>query len=98
MYSYDRVLPIGTVVLLKGAEKRLMIVGYQRMNAVDASKVFDYCGCIFPEGFMTPDEATVFDHSQIDRIIFMGFQNLPQIEFSERLKNVIRKRENGENV
>lgn len=95
MYSYDRVLPIGSVVLLKGAEKRLMIIGYQRMNATDPNKVFDYCGCIYPEGFMTPNEAAVFDHSQIDRIISMGLQNLPQIEFSENLKAAIRKRENG---
>lgn len=96
MYSYDKVLPIGTVVLLKGAEKRLMIVGYQRMNATDPNKVFDYCGCIYPEGFMTPSEAAVFDHDQIDRIIFMGFQNPAQIDFSEKLKNAIRKRENGQ--
>lgn len=95
MYSYDRVLPIGTVVLLKGAEKRLMIVGYQRMNATDPDKVFDYCGCLFPEGFMTPSEAAVFDHSQIDRIIFMGLQNMPQIDFAEKLKTVIRERESG---
>lgn len=92
MYSYDRVLPIGTVVLLKGAQKRLMIVGYQRRNATDPDKVFDYCGCLFPEGFMTPKEAAVFDHGQIDRIIFMGFQNPAQIEFSEKLKALLEKR------
>lgn len=93
MYSYDRVLPIGTVVLLNGAEKRLMIVGYQRRTAAGGDKIYDYCGCLYPEGFMTPNEAVVFDHKQIDRIIFMGLQNGPQIEFSEKLKNVIAQRE-----
>ena len=92
MYSYDRVLPIGTVVLLEGAEKRLMIVGYQRRKAEEGGKVYDYCGCLYPEGFMTPNEAVVFDHKQIDRIIFMGLQNMPQIEFSEKLKQVIAQR------
>ena len=42
MYDYSRVLPIGTVVLLQNAEKRLMIVGYQRKKAQDDGKVYDY--------------------------------------------------------
>ena len=33
MYSYDKVLPIGSVVLLKNANKRLMIIGYQRKKS-----------------------------------------------------------------
>lgn len=96
MYSYDRVLPIGTVVLLENANKRLMIVGYQRKKAQGDDKVYDYCGCLYPEGFMTPNEAAVFDHSQIDRIIAMGFQNQVQANFSERLKTVIHNREAGQ--
>lgn len=96
MYSYDRVLPIGTVVLLENANKRLMIVGYQRKKAQEDSKIYDYCGCLYPEGFMTPNEAAVFDHSQIDRIIAMGFQNQVQANFSERLKTVLRNREVGQ--
>ena len=96
MYSYDRVLPIGTVVLLENADKRLMIVGYQRKKALDAEKIYDYCGCLYPEGFMTPNEAAVFDHSQIDRIIAMGFQNQGQVNFAERLKTVLRNREAGQ--
>lgn len=96
MYSYDKVLPIGTVVLLNNANKRLMIVGYQRKAAVDSEKIYDYCGCAYPEGFITPKEAAVFDHDQIDRIIFMGLQNGPQIAFAEKLKEVIARREGAE--
>ena len=93
MYDYNRVLPIGTVVLLQNAEKRLMIVGYQRKKAQDDGKVYDYCGCLYPEGFMTPAESAVFDHSQIDRIIYMGFQNPIQAQFAERLRAVLRNHE-----
>lgn len=96
MYSYDRVLPIGTVVLLKGAEKRLMILGYQRRMAAGSDKIYDYCGCLYPEGFMTPNEAVVFDHEQIDRLIFLGLQNVPQINFAEKLREVIARREAAE--
>jgi len=93
MYSYDRVLPIGSVVLLKGADKRVMIIGYQRMTALNSEKIYDYCGCIYPEGFWGPEEATVFDHEQIDRIIAVGLQNPMQIEFAEKLRKVIQDRE-----
>lgn len=93
MYSYEKVLPIGTVVLLQNANKRLMIVGYQRKAAADSGKIFDYCGCMYPEGFMSPSDTAIFDHTQIDRIIAMGLQNVPQIEFAEKLKQVIANRE-----
>lgn len=96
MYSYERVLPIGSVVLLNGADKRVMIIGYQRKTALDSEKIYDYCGCMYPEGFWGPEAATVFDHDQIDRVIAVGLQNMMQIEFSERLKNVIRDREAAE--
>ena len=44
-------LPIGTVVMLVGGSKKVMITGYRSKNA-DADKVFDYNGCVFPEGLM----------------------------------------------
>lgn len=91
MYDYERVLPIGTVVLLKEANKRLMIIGYQRMKEA-GGKIYDYCGCVYPEGFTRPEAAVIFDHEQIDRIIAMGLQNPAQIEFSQRLKEVLAKR------
>lgn len=95
MYDYRRVLPIGSVVLLKDAEKRLMIIGYQRTKADDSGKIYDYCGCTYPEGFMSPELSAAFDHDQIDRIIAVGLQNPYQIEFAEKLKEILEKRESG---
>lgn len=96
MYSYDKVLPIGSVVLLKNANKRAMIIGYQRKTSVESEKVYDYCGCMYPEGFMTAQEAVIFDHEQIDRLIAVGLQNEPQTAFAERLRKVIAEREGSQ--
>lgn len=93
MYSYDKVLPIGSVVLLKGGQKRLMIIGYQRMKAEENSAVYDYCGCFYPEGYTSPDQCAAFNHDTIDRIIAIGLQNQPQIEMAERLRTFIAQRE-----
>lgn len=94
MYSYDRVLPIGSVVLLKGGSKRLMIIGYQHRNANNTDEIFDYCGCFYPEGYTSPAMCAVFNHDAIDRIISVGLQNQPQTEMAEQLRDFIARREN----
>lgn len=96
MFSYERVLPIGTVVLLKDAKKRGMILGYQRKLANGDDHVYDYCACPFPEGYISPRQTFVFDHSQIDRIIYMGFQNSEEVAFQEKLREIISERESRE--
>lgn len=95
MYSYEKVLPIGTVVLLQGAQRRAMIIGYQRTAANNDERIYDYCGCPYPEGYMSPEKTFLFDHEQIDRLISIGFQNAEEVEFQEKLREIIDARENG---
>ena len=96
MVSYNRVLPIGTVVLLKGATARLMIIGYQRMSADGSDKtIYDYCGCPFPEGYLSPEETAIFNHDKIDRVISMGLQNQAYILLSEKIEKIIGERNAG---
>lgn len=89
---FERTLPIGSVVLLKGATKRIMILGYCRYMAGDSTKVYDYCGCTYPEGFISPEKTAVFDHEQIEQIYALGFQNDEQIAFRQRLIQVLEQR------
>lgn len=72
----EKYLPIGTVVLLKNAIKRIMITGFCSREKNDSeSKIYDYCGCLYPEGSLTSDKALLFDHSQIDKIYHIGLSN-----------------------
>lgn len=66
-------LPIGTVVLLKGASKKLMITGYYSKSA-DGNKIYTYNACIFPEGYME-NTFCLFDANQIDEIFYKGLEN-----------------------
>ena len=68
----EKYLPIGTVVLLKEATKRLMITGYCAAKPDDVNIVYDYVGCLFPEGNLAGDEVALFNHSQIGTISYMG--------------------------
>lgn len=86
---FERVLPIGTIVLLKGAEKRVMIIGYCKYKGDDSSKIYDYAGCVYPEGYISPDTTALFDHDQIDVIFSLGFRNMVQHEFQHKLEQAL---------
>lgn len=92
---FERTLPIGSVVLLKNATKRVMILGYSRYQQGDQTKVYDYCGCSYPEGFVSPEKTAVFDHDQIEQIYALGYQNDEQIAFRQRLAQVLENRKNS---
>ena len=92
MTSYEKVLPIGTVVTMNGSDARLMILGYQRYDLKN-EKAYDYCACTYPEGYISDENTLLFNHDQIDRIIYIGLQNEEQIAFSERLREVIAEKE-----
>lgn len=82
---YEQLLPLGSVVLVRGARKRLMITGRLQVR-VGESKVYDYSGCLFPEGLVSSDSVAFFDHSAIAHLYFVGFQDEEELAFrTERL-------------
>lgn len=91
-------LPIGTVVLLKGAKKRLMITGFCSMDESKKDKVYDYMGCMFPEGIINSKEMALFDHSQIEKIFYLGCSDAEEKKFKQELikniKELVNKQEN----
>lgn len=78
-------LPIGTVVLLKDATKRVMITGFASMSSETEDTVYDYSGCIYPEGFLNYNEVCVFNNDQIEEIVSKGFVDEEEIEFKKVL-------------
>ena len=66
----ERYLPVGTVVMLKGGSKRVMIAGFCAVSDEAGEKVYDYSGCLYPEGFISSTQTCLFDHEQIDKVYF----------------------------
>ena len=62
-------LPIGTVVLLKGGSKRIMICGFCCHGTGENDKLFDYVGCLSPEGFISSDKNLLFNFHCIASIL-----------------------------
>ena len=98
----EKYLPIGTVVLLKGATKRVMITGFASMSPETGETIFDYSGCTYPEGFFNYNEVCVFDHAQIEKVFFKGFVDPEQEEFMKefvtKLNEVINNANNNNDV
>ena len=84
-------LPIGSVVMLKSATKRLMITGFCAVSKENPNIVFDYSGCIFPEGIVSSDQTALFNHEQIDKIYFVGLKDEEEKTFKEQLNNIVNK-------
>ncbi len=61
------VLPIGTIVTLKNATKRILIVGYLAQEN-GSNELFDYSGVPFPEGLIDSKKILLFNHKQIATI------------------------------
>lgn len=60
-------LPMGSVVGLKGSKKRVMITGF---SSKVKEKVFDYCGCLFPEGIIDSNMNILFNNEDIEKIYY----------------------------
>ena len=67
-------LPIGSVVLLKDATKKLMIIGIMQVKESE-NKTYDYLAVPYPEGYLGQDTNFLFDHEDINDIIFLGYTN-----------------------
>ena len=77
--------PLGTVVMLRGGKKRLMIVGFDPLNEERTNKAYDYIGCLFPEGILATDKIAMFNHDQIEKVYHQGLLDEEEKEFKERL-------------
>ncbi len=71
--DYVNYYPLGTVVLLKSANKRLVIIGRGLIINNDNRELFvDYVGATFPEGLLN-NRVAYFNKEAIDKVLFEGF-------------------------
>jgi hypothetical protein len=92
----NKFLPIGTVCLLKGASRYVMITGFLPVSLDRKKRMFDYNGCPYPYGIMSTDRNMVFNHEQIKEVIFMGYVNADANEFLQTLPDAKKDlEENG---
>lgn len=66
-------LPLGSIVLLKGGTRKVMIISRGlNVKRGDDTYFFDYGGVLYPEG-LTGNEMLYFDHDGIIKVYFHGY-------------------------
>jgi len=89
----EKYLPIGSVVLLKNGKKRVMVTGFAATALeVENPKMYDYIGCLYPEGIISSDKNLLFDHEQIDQIYYLGYIDEEWKKAEEKLKELVEKK------
>lgn len=85
-------LPVGSVVLLKNSTKRLMVIGVcQKEQGAEPPVLWDYAGCLYPEGYMGPTKTYMFNNEQIEKIYALGYQDEEQFKFKVRADAALAK-------
>lgn len=88
-------LPLGSVVILNGSVKKLLIVS--RGSIVEGS-FFDYGAFLFPEG-MIDSNIAYFDQGDILKVVFEGYSDTDDELVLEILNDAYsRFHENGESA
>ncbi len=88
----NNLLPLGSVVLLKGGKKRVMICGRMQTRVQD-NMMFDYSACLYPEGIIDPKKLYLFNNEDIDMVYFVGMQDTEEFEFRARIEEELNKRQ-----
>lgn len=83
--SINELLPIGSIVLLKDGEKKLMINGIKQTDASGDGKEYDYLGVLYPEGHIGEQFQYLFNHEDINEVVFCGFEDEERMEFLSKL-------------
>ncbi|MDD5887912.1 MAG: DUF4176 domain-containing protein [bacterium] len=97
----ERFLPIGSVVMLNGGKKEVMITSYcifpidseiKDGKQVPAErKMYEYGGCIYPEGILDSNVSCAFNHDQIAEILHVGYETEKQKQLSQILNTSYEK-------
>jgi hypothetical protein len=82
-------LPLGSVVLLEGGEKRLMIVGRKQIQETSRQS-YDYSAVLFPEGYQNANQLYLFNAEDISYIFQMGLLDSEELAFQNLLSEQTR--------
>ena len=89
--KFCELLPVGSVVLLKDALKKLIVIGLMPIKHLETGEdiAYDYVGLPYPEGYIGTESAMLFKHENIEEIVFTGYSNDERITFVETIQKIV---------
>lgn len=70
----DELLPVGSIVLLKDATRKVVIIGFGVVEN-GSDEIWDYLGAAYPIGVISSDNSLLFNRNQIEKVIFVGYSD-----------------------
>ena len=83
-------LPLGSIVLLDNGEKMLLIYG-RAQKQTGQTIVYDYLGCLFPEGNISSEFTYLFNHNDIKEVVFTGYSDEADKEFIKMIQENLQQ-------
>lgn len=95
---FKELLPIGSVVLLKCGIKKIMVTGIKPVSKDDdgTEQEYDYIGVIYPEGYLNDEFNFLFNHYDVNDVVFRGYENPERVEFIEYMEGVYSKEKDNQ--
>ncbi len=83
-------LALGSIVTLKGSEKKLMVLNRALLVDLDGNKreYYDYSFCFYPEGLIG-DNVIYSNHDCIDTVLFEGHSDDEDIELMKAISAAV---------
>lgn len=85
MNRNEKLLPLGSIILLKEGMQKLVVIGRGAVyeDAETGNDRFaDYMGAIYPTG-INPEKTIFFQHENIDKVVFIGYSDEEEVRFLE---------------
>lgn len=94
--KFSDLLPIGSVVLLKNALKKIVIIGLMPIRHLESGEdiAYDYVGVPYPEGYVGSESAMLFMHKNIEEIVFTGYSDDERNILVEAFQKLIDQTDN----
>lgn len=96
----SRLLPIGSVITLTDAEKKLMVIGTE-VEREDDENIYDYVGVPFPEGYIDSEIMFCLCMTTLSQLILsdlsiLRFRHTEAVSTSWQMKNKRKQRAKNE--
>ena len=79
-------LPLGTILRLKNAEKKIMVIGYRPYDPYSLNDGGDLSAVPYPEGLLSSEKIIMFREEDIDSIYRYGILDEESRTFLRKLK------------
>ncbi len=93
----EKLLPIGSVILLRGGTKELMIIGYFPVDK-ETGECYEYEGCLYPEGLITTEDIALIHHDAIEKVVQRGYASAATENILKKYTQLYKRLKENKNI